>query len=180
MEILRKCCYHIYGVTIGPTYFALHCQLRNSIYCPFGYERVYLSLCKVADHGSATVRPTAPSVRHPFPDFGSHFTEDFQAHLTPFQVHEMHAMLRNWSDVFAQHGVGQATGVKHHFRLTDNTSFKEGSRRISPHIVEDVPSYEEMLNMRLIRHSKSPHAYNAVLVHRKDDKLIIYREICIA
>ena len=126
-----------------------------------------------SDHGSATGRPTAPSVKHPFPDFGSHFTEDFQAHLTPFQVHEMHAMLRNWSDVFAQHGVGQATGVKHHFRLTDNTSFKEGSRRISPHIVEDVPSYEEMLNMRLIRHSKSPHAYNAVLVHRKDDKLII-------
>ena len=109
-----------------------------------------------------------------FSDFRSDFTESLQAHLTALQVNEVQAMIGKWSDVFSQHDLdlGQAKGVKHRIRLTDENPFKERSRRIPPNMIEDVRSHlQEMSDLGVIRHSESPYGSNVVLVRRKDGKL---------
>ena len=56
--------------------------------------------------------------------------------------------------------------------LTDDTPFKERSRRIPPAMIDEVRQHlQEMSDLGVIRRSESPYASNVVLVKKKDGSL---------
>ena len=68
--------------------------------------------------------------------------------------------------------MGKTHLVKHDIQLTDYTPFKEGYRRIPPHLYEEVRTHlKEMLDLGVIRKSQSPWSSSIVLVRKKDGKL---------
>ena len=54
------------------------------------------------------------------------FDEALHVNLSPNQVNEARDMLCHWKSVFALHDLdlGNASGLKHHIRLTDDTLSK--------------------------------------------------------
>ena len=96
---------------------------------------------------------------------------------------QVYKLLDRCKYVFAADSVelGNAIGVEHHIRVTDDTPFKERPRRIPPAMYDEVKKHiQEMLTVGAIRHSNSPWASNIVLVRKKDGKLrmcIDYRKL---
>ena len=101
--------------------------------------------------------------------------------LGPNQVNEARDMLCHWKSVFALHDLdlGNASGVKHHIRLTDDTPLKETSRRIPPAMIDEVRQHlQEMSDLGVIRGSERPYASNVVLVKKKDGNLRFCIDLC--
>lgn len=96
---------------------------------------------------------------------------------------EVFRLLERCKDVFAADSIelGDAKGVKHRIRLTDDTPFKDRPRRIPPAMYDEVKQHiQEMLAVGAIRHSNSPWASNIVLVRKSDGRLrvcIDYRKL---
>ncbi len=103
--------------------------------------------------------------------------------LDPSQKNQVHELLKRCNSVFAANSIelGNAVGVEHRIKLTDDTPFKERPRRIPPAMYKEVQKHiQEMLAAGAIRHSKSPYSSNVVLVRKKDGKLrvcIDYRRL---
>ena len=92
-------------------------------------------------------------------------------------------LLDTYSDVFSTSDtdIGHTTIVQHKIELTDETPFKQKTRRIPYNMYEEVKNHlQQLLDTNLIRKSKSPWASNVVLCRKKDKSLrmcIDYREL---
>ena len=91
--------------------------------------------------------------------------------------------LKAYGDVFAQNDLdfGQASKVKHHINLKDETPFKQKSRPIHPNDYEAVRKHlQTLLDAGVIRESESPYSSPIVVVRKKsgDVRLCIdYRKL---
>ncbi len=75
------------------------------------------------------------------------------------------------SNVFSLHewDVGSAKGVEHHIHLSDNTPFRERSRRLAPADIEDIRRHlHELLATGIIKESRSPYASPIVVARKKN------------
>jgi transposase InsO family protein len=106
-----------------------------------------------------------------------------QTDLDEMQKAEVAQLMERCNGVFAADSIelGNAVGVKHRIRLTDDTPFKDKPRRIPPAMYDELKKHiQEMLAAGAIRHSTSPWASNVVLVRKKDGRLrvcIDYRKL---
>ena len=65
-----------------------------------------------------------------------------------------------------------AKGVEHHIRLSDNTPFRERSRRIAPADLDDLRRHlQGLLAAGIIKESRSPYASPIVLARKKNGQL---------
>ena len=67
----------------------------------------------------------------------------------------------HWKSVLTLHDLdlGDASGVKHHIRLTGDTPFKERSRCIPLAMIDEVRQHlQEMSDLGVFRRSESPYA----------------------
>ena len=102
------------------------------------------------------------------------FKLDSNSHLSSTQMEQLHKLLAKNNDVFSQNDqdLGCTDVVKHRIELTDNTPFKERSRRIPPAMYAEVRQHlKEMLDGGIIEESSSPWSSNVVLVRKKDGSL---------
>ena len=103
--------------------------------------------------------------------------------LNPEQKKEVCQFLTKWRDVFSLSAkdLGHTDVVTHKINLTDNTPFKERTRRIPPGMYEEVKQHlQEMLDAGVIRESSSPWSSNIVCARKKDGSLrlcIDYRKL---
>ncbi|XP_024118924.1 uncharacterized protein LOC112140234, partial [Oryzias melastigma] len=68
--------------------------------------------------------------------------------------------------------VGLAKGVHHHIRLSDNTPFRERSRRIAPADLDDLRRHlQGLLAAGIIKESRSPYASPIVLARKKNGQI---------
>ena len=68
--------------------------------------------------------------------------------------------------------VGLAKGVEHRIRLSDNTPFRERSRRIAPADLDDLRRHlQGLLAAGIIKESRSPYASPIVLARKKNGQL---------
>lgn len=82
--------------------------------------------------------------------------------------------LSQHSNVFSTDGwdVGLAKGVEHHIRQSDNTPFRERSRRIAPADLDDLRRHlQGLLASGIIKESRSPYASPIVLARKKNGQL---------
>lgn len=78
------------------------------------------------------------------------------------------------SNVFSTNewDVGLAKGVEHHIRLTDNTPFRERSRRVALADLDDLRRHlQGLLAAGIIKESRSPYASPSVFARKKSGKL---------
>ena len=86
-------------------------------------------------------------------------------------------------EVFATHewDVGVTSLAQHEIRLTDETPFRQRSRRVSPSDLKDLRDHiEELLRNGIIKESHSPFASPIVLVRKKTGALrmcVDYRQL---
>ena len=76
--------------------------------------------------------------------------------------------------VFSKHDldIGLTTAVEHNIRLTDDTPFRQPSRRIPPSDYADAKAHiEDLLRKEIIRESSSPYASPIVLVRKKNGNI---------
>ena len=105
----------------------------------------------------------------------SHFPQEWKEKITQ--------SLKAYGDVFAQNDLdfGQASKVKHHINLKDETPFKQKSRPIHPNDYEAVRKHlQTLLDAGVIRESESPYSSPIVVVRKKsgDVRLCIdYRKL---
>ena len=91
--------------------------------------------------------------------------------------------LSTWRNVFSlsNEELGHTDVVTHKIRLTDDTPFKETTRRIPPGMFDEVREHlQDMLDSGIIRKSQSPWSSNIVCVRKKDGSLrlcIDYRKL---
>ena len=63
--------------------------------------------------------------------------------------------------------LGKTTNTKHHIDMVDKKTWKEKPRRIAPSMYEEVKQHlKQMLDLDVIRPSKSPYSSNVVLVRK--------------
>lgn len=99
------------------------------------------------------------------------------------QCERLKNLLWEWRDVFSQHDmdIGLVDAVKHRIDLIDHTPFKQRYRRIPPGMVEEVRLHiRQLLDLGIIRHSRSPYSSNVVLVRKNDGSLrmcVDFREL---
>ncbi|PIK53262.1 Septin-8-A [Apostichopus japonicus] len=85
--------------------------------------------------------------------------------------HRIEQVLREHRDVFSTDDldIGRTAEVMHRIRLTDDTPFRQKSRRIPPADFKDAKEHiEELLRKSIIRESFSPYASAIVLVRKKN------------
>ncbi|XP_041440977.1 uncharacterized protein LOC121400938 [Xenopus laevis] len=85
--------------------------------------------------------------------------------------HMLEQKLLLYRDVFSvdEMDVGCAKRAEHSIRLSDDTPFRERSRRIPPRDLEDVRKYlDKMKDQRIIVESRSPYASPIVIVRKKN------------
>ena len=84
------------------------------------------------------------------------------------------SLLKEYSDIFSKDDLdlGRTDLTKHEIKLTDYTPFKQGYRRIPPHLYDQVKSHlNDMLKLGAIKKSYSPWSSSIVLVQKKDGTL---------
>ena len=89
--------------------------------------------------------------------------------LTPDEKTRVELLLTEWEGVFSTNDldVGFTNAVKHSIRLNDNTPFKQKHRRIPPAMYNEVRRHiNQLLDIGVIRRSRSPWASNIVLVRK--------------
>ena len=89
----------------------------------------------------------------------------------PELVDKAHQLFAKYHDVFSLDLVelGCTHSTEHTIKVTDDSPFKEHSRKIPPPMVEEVRNHlKEMLKSSAIRPSQSPWC-NAVMLERKKD-----------
>ena len=94
--------------------------------------------------------------------------------LTESQKLEVDKLLNQWREAFAFSSteLGNAKGVKHSIRLTDEKPFKDRPRRIPPAAYDEVKKHlSDMLACGAIQHSQSPWSSNVVLVRKANGSL---------
>ncbi|XP_054862316.1 uncharacterized protein LOC129347852 [Amphiprion ocellaris] len=82
--------------------------------------------------------------------------------------------LAQHSSVFSvdEWDVGLAKGVEHHIPLSNNTPFRERSRRIAPADLDDLRRHlQGLLAAGIIKESRSPYASPIVLARKKNGQL---------
>ena len=92
----------------------------------------------------------------------------------PADQEEVKELFREYGRLFTLDDLdlGHTSVVKHKIKLNDYTPFKERYRRIPPHQYDEVRKHlKEMLEIGVIRKSKSPWAIAVVLVWKKDGSL---------
>ena len=94
--------------------------------------------------------------------------------LNADQKERAKAMLNRMRDVFAVNAqdLGCTNAVEHEIRLTDESPFKETTRRVPPRQLDEFKvALQDLLNSGVIKESKSPFASPVVLVRKKDNTL---------
>ena len=87
------------------------------------------------------------------------------------QNEQVESLLKKHIEVFPKHegDIGDCDMIKHWIGLMDNTPFNQKHRRIPPAMIDEVRQHiEELLSSGIIGKSKSPWAYNVVLVWKKN------------
>ena len=75
--------------------------------------------------------------------------------------------------------LGKCNILKHDIKLTDHRPFKEGYRRIPPHLFEEVKQHlQEMVEIGAIRKGFSQWSSAVVLVRKKDGDLRVCIDLC--
>lgn len=103
--------------------------------------------------------------------------------LSTKQVEQAKQVIREFEDIFSKsdEDIGFSSAVKHAIELSDPKPFKQRHRFIPPAMYEEVRSHlQQLLNIGIIRPSRSPWASPIVLVRKKDGSLrmcIDYREL---
>ncbi len=91
--------------------------------------------------------------------------------------------LSSMPEVFTQTDLdfGKTDKVKHHIKLSDETSFKHRARLIHPHDVEAVRKHlQELLEAGVIRESESPFSLPIAVVRKKNGQVrlcVDYRKL---
>ena len=89
--------------------------------------------------------------------------------------------MQEYSGIFSKNDLdlGKCNILKHDLKLIDHQPFKEGYRRIPPHLFEEVKQHlQEMVEIGAFRKSFSPWASAAVLVRKKDGGLRLCIDLC--
>ena len=103
--------------------------------------------------------------------------------LSTDSVERMTGLLQTYTDVFSKDDldIGCTSAVKHTIKLSDETPFREGCRRIPPADYADARSHiKELQEKGIIRESASQFASPIVLVRKKNGDLrlcIDYRKL---
>jgi len=116
-------------------------------------------------------------------DAESSLLKQFSFPKEQHQADSLKKLLLKWKDVFAvtDSDHGHTDAVKHTIKLTDETPIKIRHRRIPPSMYSEVKEHlNKMLWDGIIRPSKSPWSFPAVLVRKRDSSLrfcVDYREL---
>ena len=99
------------------------------------------------------------------------FDEALHLNFRPNQVNKARDMLCHWkSDLNLD--LGNASGVKHHIRLTDDTPFKERSRRIPPAMIDEVRQHlQEMSDLGVISSVRKSLCIKCCTCQKEDGSL---------
>ena len=96
--------------------------------------------------------------------------------LDPYQLRNINNLLLKHTGIFStgESDIGFCDKIKHRIDLTDETSFKQKTKRIPPAMVSEVRQHiEQLLSTGIIRKSESPWSSNMVLVRKRNGKLHI-------
>ena len=90
------------------------------------------------------------------------------------QLSNINSLLLKHIDIFStgESDIGFCDKIKHRIDLTDDTPFKQKTRRIPPAMVSEVRQHiEQLLSTGIIQKSKSPWSSNVVLARKRNGKL---------
>lgn len=131
---------------------------------PMGTVIAHLHVADVVTDPLSSNATTAPAMDPSLFDFSnSPISEEWKERLSQ--------KLAQHSKVFSidEWDVGLAKGVEHHIRLTDNTPFRERSRRIAPAYLDDLRRHlQGLLAAGIIKESRNPYASPIVLARKKN------------
>lgn len=103
--------------------------------------------------------------------------------LSPAQIELVKQLISDWKQVFSENefDVGFTNMVKHSIKLDNYVPFRQKHRRIPPAEYKEVRDHiRKLLDIGIIRKSKSPWCSNIVLVRKKDHSLrlcVDFREL---
>ncbi|KAK7906968.1 hypothetical protein WMY93_015580 [Mugilogobius chulae] len=134
---------------------------------PMGTVIAHLHVADIVTDSPSSNTKTTPAMDPSLFDFGdSPISKEWKERLGQ--------KLAKHANVFSteEWDVGLAKGVEHHIRLSDNTPFRERSRRIAPADLDDLRRHlQGLLAAGIIKESRSPYASPIVLARKKNGQL---------